>query len=159
MAMDDTCKLYPSLDETSPYWEHTQPVKVEDFLNNWLAPPNSYRSFCYALCETADLNPCSNNELKRFMNGHVFFTHFVPLDCAVSPRSIACAWNRGAALMAKEGTQSFDHVIPVMLDGGTSDAPTFGRLHHEWDQQELERACSNVSFILINSKMYAKAKN
>jgi hypothetical protein len=60
--------------------------------------------------------------------------------------------------MAKEGTESFDHVIPVMLAGGP-DAPTFGRLHHEWDQQELERACSNISFILINSKMFAKAKN
>jgi hypothetical protein len=92
------------------------------------------------------------------MNGHVFFTHFVRLDCAVSPRAIACAWNQGAAFMAKEGTESFDHVIPVMLAGGT-DAPTFGRLHHEWDQQELERACSNVSFILINSKMYGKAQN
>jgi len=123
-----------------------------------LAPPNPYRSFCHALSETADLKPCSADELKRFMNGHVFFTHFVRLDCAVSPRSIACAWNQGAAFMAKEGTESFDHVIPVMLAGGT-DAPTFGRLHHEWDQQELERACSNVSFILINSKMYAKAKN
>jgi hypothetical protein len=157
MAMDDTLK--PDLgDEESPYWEHTQPVKVKDFLDNWLAPPNSYRSFCHAISETADLKLFSEDELKRFMNSHIFFTHFVRLDCAVSLRSIACAWNQGAALMAKEGTESFDHVIPVMLAGG-SDAPTFGRLHHEWDQQELERACSNVSFILINSKMYANAKN
>jgi hypothetical protein len=152
MAMDDTLK--PDLGyEESPYWEHTQPVKVKDFLDNWLAPPNPYyRSFSHALSETADLKPCSEYELKRFMNGHVFFTHFVRLDCAVSPRSIACAWNQGAALIAKEGTESFDHIIPVMLAGGT-DAPTFGRLHYEWDQQELARACSNVSFILINSKM------
>jgi hypothetical protein len=157
MAMDDTPK--PDLgDETSPYWEHTQPVTVKDFLDNWLAPPKAYQSFCHALHATAGLNPCSEDDLDRFMNGHIFFTHFVRLDCAVSPRSIACAWNQGAALMAKEGTESFDHVIPVMLAGGP-DAPTFGRLHHEWDQQELERACSNISFILINSKMFAKAKN
>jgi hypothetical protein len=160
MAMDDTLK--PDLgDAESPYWEHTQPIKVKDFLDNWLAPPNSYRSFCHALSETTDLKLFSEDELKRFMNGHVFFTHFVRLDCAVSLRSIACAWNQGAALMAKEGTESFDHIIPVMLAGGMggTNTPTFGRLHHEWDQQELERACSNISFILINSKMYAKAKN
>jgi hypothetical protein len=115
MAMDDTRK--PDLsDAKSSYWEHPQPVKVTDFLDNWLAPPNpGYRSFCHALSKTADLKPCSDDELKRFMNGHVFFTHFVRLDCAVSLRSIACAWNRGAAFMAKEGTESFDHVIPVML--------------------------------------------
>jgi hypothetical protein len=157
MAMDDTLKPDHS-DAKSPYWEHTQPVKVKDFLDNWLAPPNPYRSFCHALSETTDLKPCSEDELKRFMNGHVFFTHFVRLDCAVSPRSIACAWNQGATFIAREGTESFDHIIPVMLAGDT-DVPTFGRLHHEWGQQELERACSNVSFILINSKMYAKAKN
>ena len=159
MAMDDTLKPDHG-DAKSPYWEHTQPVKVKDFLDNWLAPPESYQSFCHALSETTDLKPCSEDELQRFMNGHVFFTHFVRLDCTVSLRSIACAWNQGAAFMAREGTKSFDHIIPVMLAGDTDvRPPNFGRLHHEWDQQELERACSNVSFILINSKMYAKAKN
>jgi len=58
--------------------------------------------------------------------------------------------------MAKEGNPGFDHIIPVMLageDGGP--APSFGPLHDDWNEDEVQRACSNVAFILINSKNYA----
>ena len=152
MAMDDTPK--PDLgDVESPYWEHTQPVKVIDFLNNWLAAPGSkHRSFSDAL---KDLKPSSGKELQRFLDGHVFFTHFVRLDCNVSPRAIVCAWNQGAAIMAKEENHNFDHVIPVMLAGENgAPTPTFGPLYNEWSEDELKRACSNVSCIFINSKNY-----
>ena len=56
-----------------------------------------------------------------------------------------------------ENTHSFDHVIPVMLAPENGEAPTFGPLHDDWNDTESDRACSNVSFILINSKDYAAA--
>ena len=155
MAMDDTPKPDRG-NADSKYWKHTQPVKVIDFLNNWVAAPDSkYRSFSDALKQTEDLKPNSRKELQRFLDGYVFFTHFVRLDCNVSPRAIVCAWNQGAAIMAKEGNHNFDHVIPVMLAGENgAPPPTFGPLYNEWSEDELKRACSNISCIFINSKNY-----
>ena len=160
MAMDDTPK--PDLgDAESPYWEHTQPVKVKDFLDNWLAPPIPFRSFSEALSQNMDMNPDSDDkEFQRFLDGHVFFTHFIPLNCAVSLQALVRGWNGGAAFMAKAWNESFDHIIPVMLAGENgAPAPTFGPLHGEWSEDELKRASSNVSFILINSEYVAYDTN
>jgi hypothetical protein len=61
--------------------------------------------------------------------------------------------------MPKENTHSFDHVIPVMLAPENGEKPTFGPLHDDWDGPDSDWACSNISFILINSRNYAAAVN
>ena len=157
MAMDDTPKPLPT-NSKSPYWKHTQPVKVRDFLDSWLAPPGKYPSFSAALCDTPDLNLIDMKEFQRFLDGHVFFNHFIRLDSIVSIRTIVHAWNRGAAIMTKEMNDSFDHVIPVML-AAENEAPTFGQMYQEWNDAQKQQAYSNVSYIFINSKNYASNAN
>jgi len=102
MAMDDTPKPLPAT-MGSPYWTYTQPVKVRDFLDNWLTPPDDDETtFTDALLsEWAHLE-----EVNRFLDGYVFFNHFIRLDSTVSIQAIVCAWNRGAAIMLKENTHS-----------------------------------------------------
>ena len=152
--MDNTTKPYRA-DPNNPYWKHTQPVKVRDFLDSWLTAPPRFNTFSEALCHGRKGTDAEG--LQRFLDAHVFFNHFIRLDSMVSIQKIVCAWNRGAAIMPKENTHSFDHVIPVMLAPQNGEAATFGPLHDDWDDTELDRACSNVSFILINSRNYTAA--
>jgi hypothetical protein len=157
IAMDSISKPFIPHGRTG-YWAHTQPVKVRDFLNGWLASPSDdHESFCDALL--AANHRTNKTELRRFLEGYVFFNHFVRLDRILSLEAIVGAWNRGAAIMPKESTSSFDHVIPVMLAprGRKKPVPKFGPLHKSWDEPQLKSACSNVSFILINSRNYEVA--
>ena len=158
IAMDRIEKPF-SNDPT--YWTHTQPVKTRAFLDGWLTPPAGYQTFTDALL---DANTSVNKtELERFLDGHVFFTHFIRVDRIVSVPAMAHAWNRGAAIMCKECTHSFDHVIPVMLPPTDGAPPEFGPMYGYWDRGEdrnqLKRACSNISGIFINSKCYGAAVN
>src|SRR5579859_2928655 len=157
MAMDDTPKpfLVKSVDLANAYWEHTQPVKVRDFLDHWLTAPGENASFTAALYQKH--HHTDAKELERFLDGYVFFNHFVRLDRIVSLRAMVCAWNRGAAIMPKENAHSFDHVIPVMLAAEDGTPTTFGPMFEKWSEDEVKRACSNVSFILINSRNYTTA--
>ena len=157
MAMDDTPKPFPAAAATGdaiPYFEHTQPVKVKDFLNNWLAAPSGKGQFTDALYQTNIRT--DSNELERFLNGYVFFNHFIRLERIVSMEAIVCAWNRGAAIMPKDNAHAFDHVIPVMLAAKTGTS-TFGPMFEKWSPDDVKKACYNVSFILINSRNYANA--
>jgi hypothetical protein len=158
IAMDRIPKPFTK-HNTSGYWAHTQPVKVRDFLDGWLASPNDgeYDTFSDALLHAN--HRTDKKELNRFLDGYVFFNHFVRLDHILSIEAIASSWNRGAAIMPKENTSSFDHVIPVMLAprGRKKTAPEFGHLHKLWNEDQLNSACSNVSFILINSRNYTAA--
>jgi len=62
--------------------------------------------------------------------------------------------------MVKEMNDSFDHVIPVMLAGENHlKAPTFGPLYGKWSEDKKQRAYSNVSYILINSRNYVGGAN
>jgi hypothetical protein len=145
MAMDSTPKSLP-LDR---HWNHSQPVKVSCFLDHLLTAPDGKASFSEAL--DAKALQVDSDELRRFLDGYVFFNHFIRLEVKLSLELIIASWNRGAAIMPVEGTHRFDHVIPVMLapaDGST----TFGPLYKEWSGEEKRRACPHVSFILINSK-------
>jgi hypothetical protein len=156
MAMDDTPKPFPEepTDHVLPYFQHTQPVKVKVFLNKWLASPNRKGQFTDALYEKNIRT--DSDELERFLNGYVFFNHFIRLERIVSMEAIVCAWNRGAAIMPKENAHAFDHVIPVMLAAKNGN-PTFGPMFEKWSSEDVKKACHNVSFILINSRNYANA--
>src|SRR5947207_12064573 len=91
------------------------------------------------------------NELQRFLDDYVFFSPFLRLEVKLSLELIVASWNRGAAIIPLEGTQPFDHVIPVML-APAHGTITFGPMYKEWTRKEKSQAYPNVSFILINSK-------
>jgi hypothetical protein len=144
------------------YWTHTQPVKTRAFLDGWLAPPDArYKTFTDALLDAK--TGVIKTELDRFLDGYVFFTHFIRVDRIVSVPVMAHTWNRGTAIMCKECPHSFDHVIPVMLLPTNGAPPEFGPMYGHWDRGEdtnqLKRVCSNVSGIFINSKCYTAAAN
>jgi hypothetical protein len=69
------------------------------------------------------------------------------------------AWNRGAALVCKPITELVDHVIPVMLAPEPNKSPAFGPLYGEWTPTQIEEARQNMSYILINSKNFARPTN
>ena len=147
MAMDDTPK--PFSDKV--YWGNTQPVKVRDFLDHWIRDPlenqDSHREWTRKPFSSTLIKHCSDKpygapikeELDRFMNGYVFFNHFIRVAHVVSLKTLAVAWNRGAAIMCKENTEGFDHVIPVMLASGNgTPPPMFGRMFRQWTDEEVK---------------------
>ena len=155
MAMDDSPKPFPSKNEDA-HWKRTQPVKVRDFLDCLVAAPKGRESFSHALFSNHLYT--DQKELERFLNGYVFFNHFVQVEHTLSLRMLVFAWNRGAAIMCKGNTLAFDHVMPVML-AAEEGTPTFGPLFEEWSEVDVKQACSNVSFILINSRSYTILTN
>ena len=67
-------------DRTLGTWEFTRPVKVSDFLNNFLQPPgelNQYGSITEAINAFATHYKMDHILIDRFLNGHVFFNHFI----------------------------------------------------------------------------------
>ena len=121
-----------------------------------MAAPRGYESFSSALiAKQKDL--CLNSaKLEKFLNGYVFFNHFMRLDVRLSIELIARAWNRGAALSCKDYTTGFDHILPVMLaQPGTETA--FGPMFDPWTPQEITEGCRHMSAIFIQTKNYANA--
>ena len=154
MAMDDTTRLELPLPTCLG---QSRPVKVRDFLDNLLAAPHGFESFSAALNDK-DLQT-DRTERERFLNGYVFFNHFIRLEGPLSIQKVVFAWNRGAAIMPKENTEAFDHVIPVMLVPENGRFPTFGSMFQDWSQDQIKKACSYLSLIMINSKNEVHAKN
>ena len=147
---------------TTGLWEYTRPVKVSDFLNNFIQPPGEDGDFISptaaieALAAKSLINPTM---ARRFLNGHVFFNHFIHVEEALTMPLLVQAWNRGAALMCKPNTELVDHVITVMLASEPNKPPEFGPLYGEWTDAQTEEARQHVACILINSKCYAKPTN
>jgi len=90
-------------------------------------------------------------ELDRFVNGHVFFNHFIPFERRLSIPLLACAWNRGAAVFCQGMCPNFDLVIPVLL-ADTPNSDVFGPMVGKWDDHHQTEALRHMSFILINAK-------
>jgi hypothetical protein len=131
-------------------------VKVIQFLDHFLAAPRDYDSFSSALIAKQKDLSLNSAKLEKFLNGYVFFNHFMHLDTRLSMEMIARAWNRGAALSCKDYTTGFDHAIPVMLaQPGTKTA--FGPMFDPWTPQEITEGCRHMSIILIQTKNYADA--
>jgi len=95
-----------------PYrWRYTQPVKVIQFLDHLLAAPRGYDSFSSALIAKQKDLSLNSAKLGKFLNGYVFFNHFMTLDTRLSIELTAQAWNRGAALSCKDYTRGIDHAM------------------------------------------------
>ena len=143
-------------------WDFTRPVKVSLFLNNFIQPPGepgTYSSVTAAIEGMAEESKIDKTYVARFLNGHVFFNHFIRLEETVSMPLLFQAWNRCAALTCKPCTQAFDHVIPVMLAPESEDLPEFGPLHGGWNDSQIEEARKHLGIILLNSRNYSKPTN
>jgi hypothetical protein len=78
MAMDDTTE---SGGLTNP-WDKTRPVKVKDFLNKFLTASDGHESFCDGLND--QILRTDGKELERFLNGYIFFNHWMLLEGKLS---------------------------------------------------------------------------
>jgi hypothetical protein len=64
--------------------------------------------------EFKKLEPAS---IETILDGRVFFNHWVVLEYPqIRPSTIVKAWNRCAALVAKDGVRGVDFLIPVLLN-------------------------------------------
>jgi hypothetical protein len=142
-------------------WQFTRPIPVSVFLDHLVVPLQGNRTFSDGLkgVQTPDNIPdgtlnIDDTKLRRFLNGYVFFNHFIRVDVKLSYAMLVHAWNRGAAIMCMTNTKCIDHVIPVMLD--TKHNTKFGPLHGHWQKPEyIQQARRHISYILINAKNYA----
>ena len=153
MAVDESMR--DVVLQSSSYWQYAVPVKVSVFLDNLITAPRDFKSFTEAIRATS----INDERLNRFLNGHVFFNHFLRMEEKLTMPLIVQAWNRGAALMCKDNTPLIDHVIPVMLASTGGPAPKFGPLYDDWDEIQVQEARQHVSYIIINSKNWTNPKN
>jgi hypothetical protein len=124
-------------------------VKVSKFLDQLLATPEGYDTFSSALAKRKDLS-LNSAKLAKFLDGYVFFNHFMRLDTRLSIELIARAWNRGAALSCEDYTRGFDHAIPVMLAQPDTET-AFGPMFDPWTPQEITDGCRHMSIIFIQT--------
>ena len=164
MAAEDAMRSKPGYNDKKE-WQCSRPVSVAQFLDKLVRFESYERTdrghtrqnitsisdyiTSYAKIDLVDL--------ARFLGGTIFFTHFIRVRYTISIQTLVQAWNRGAAIMCKSYNPRFDHVIPVMLEG--ADSSKFGGLYGEWSDEQLEEARRSVSYILIDSKSYARKRN
>ena len=161
MAMDEALKSIPIPENR---WQYSQPTTVSHFLDHLIVPLQGHSTFSEGLKGVQDRDNIlrgtlnvDDEKLQRFLNGYVFFNHFVRVDVKLSYSMLVHAWNRGAAIMCMTNTKGIDHVIPVMLD--TKGDVKFGPLHGPWEKEHIQRARQHISYILINSRNYASGKD
>ena len=161
MAMD---RALSSIATTENRWRFARPVPVSRFLDHLIVPLPSYSTFSEGLKGVRDQDDIprgtlnvDDQKLQQFLNGHVFFNHFIRVDVKLSYAMLVHAWNRGAAIMCMTNTKGIDHVIPVMLN--TNGDVNFGPLHGPWEKEHIQQARRHMSYILINSRNYASGKD
>jgi hypothetical protein len=160
MSMDNA----QSLNDYDPYtrWRFSRPIPVYQFLNHLIpldgiitrGPASHATTVSEYLGERCSID---SGKLKRFLNGHMFFTHFIRVESKISIATLVRAWNRGAAIMCQAFNPRFDHVIPVLLEDGQH--ANFGPLYNQWNEDQLEAARQHMSYILIDSKNYNNKTN
>jgi len=143
----------PRESEPLNYWRYTKPVRVSQFLDHLLVAPPGHRSFSAALISKYEELKVDEDKLNRFLNGWVFFNHFIRTEVRISIELIARAWNRGGALMCKPCTDSIDFVIPVML-AQPGDETNFGPMFDDWTDAQIVEGRRWLAFILINTKNF-----
>ena len=149
---------FPSETDTPNYWRYAKPVKVSQFVDQLIIPPQGYQSFSAALISKREDLKVHEDKLHQFLNGWVFFNHFIKMEMRISIPLMARAWNRGVALICDSCTHTFDFVIPVML-AQPGDQTNLGPMFDDWNNEQLDEGCRWMSFILINSRNYHDAKN
>jgi hypothetical protein len=164
MAAEDAMKSKPGYNDKKE-WKFSRPVSVAQFLDKLVRfesdEPTDRGHTRQNITSISDYITTYSKidlvDLAKFLGGTVFFNHFIRVRYTISIQTLVQAWNRGAAIMCKSYNPRFDHVIPVMLDG--ADSSKFGNLYGEWNDEQLEEARRSVSYILIDSKNYARRRN
>ena len=161
MAMDEALKSIPIRENR---WQYSQPTTVSHFLDHLIVPLHGHSTFSEGLKGVRDRDNIlrgtlnvDDEKLQRFLNGYVFFNHFIRVDVKLSYSMLVHAWNRGAAIMCMTNTKGIDHVIPVMLE--TNGDVKFGPLHGPWEKEHVQKARQHISYILINSRNYASGRD
>ena len=141
----------PRESEPLNYWRYTKPVRLSQFLDHLLVAPPRHRSFSAALISKYKELNVDKDKLDRFLNGWVFFNHFIKTEVRISIELIGRAWNRGGALMCNPCTDSNDFVIPVML-AQPDDETNFGPMFDDWTDAQIIEGCRWLTLILITTK-------
>lgn len=170
MAMD-TIQMTTPLEEG--YLRFARAVRAKDFLDALISPIGTSTSpagimvseYLTQLISPDGVDQVKLNvnpeKMKAFLNGWVFFNHFVRVEVEVSVPILIHAWNRGAAIMCKTGTEGIDYLIPVMLEEEDTDKDvTFGPLFGDfWPREDLKAGRRRLTVFAINSKNYASGKD
>jgi hypothetical protein len=97
--------------------------------------------------------------IETILDGRVFFNHWLVLEYPqIRPSTIVKAWNRCAALVAKDGARGIDFLIPVLLKEESipeADRKQFEKLQlfgKPWTIDNEKLAEKFVSYILIQTK-------
>jgi hypothetical protein len=105
----------------------------------------------------------SNDHLFSFLDGTIFFNHWIRTEEVLRPSVLVKAWNRNAALMCKELATGIDFVIPAMRSLSPSEIMdaesrlgkcTMGK----WTDPQQAAASEVISYILIQTKNRITAK-
>lgn len=104
MAADKAHGLNPY--DPFTQWKYSHPLPVSEFLDQLItfdgieakAQNSKATMFPEYLTEHSYLD---SENLIRFLFGHVFFTHFIQVECTVSVAMLVRAWNRGAAITCR----------------------------------------------------------
>ena len=92
-------------------------------------------------------------EISKFLEGRVFFNHFITLHTIMRPSILLKAFNCGAAIMTKSNTHGVDFIIPVILPSADEKILSrLGNLFGEWTDEQERAAAEIVSFIMIDVK-------
>jgi len=165
MAMDHLLNSPEMESFHSDQLRFSRAVKVSEFLNALITPRTGTGTlFCDMLhgvppnhsFPLGTLN-VDHSKLQTFLNGKVFFNHFVRIEVKITIPMLVHAWNRGAAIMCQTGTKGIDYVLPVILPVRDGDEIEFGPLHDEWTEDQCRAASRRVSYIFINSRNYESA--
>jgi hypothetical protein len=104
-----------------------------------------------------------NDEIRDFLDGMIFFNHWIRTNEVLRPSVLVKAWNRNAALMCKDGATGIDFVIPVMRNWSQETKVAETRLGKcttgKWTDEEQAAANGVISYILIQTKNRMKSSS
>ena len=89
---------------------HTKPITVQTLLNNLI----DHESLMKALQSQVD-----DIVQEKFMNGIVFFSHFIDITFTPTLPQLQKYFTRGAAIGCRRNQTAIDLIIPVLLDART----------------------------------------
>jgi uncharacterized protein YecT (DUF1311 family) len=102
-----------------------------------------------------------DDEISSFLDGTVFFNHWIRTSEVIRPSVLVKAWNRNAVLICKDGLTGIDFVIPMMRSWSQiKDAEThLGKCTTgKWTDPQQATASEIISYILIQTKTRTKSK-
>lgn len=101
--------------------------------------------------------------IRDFLDGMIFFNHWIRTKEVLRPSVLVKAWNRNAALMCKDGATGIDFVIPVIRNWSQEIKVAETRLGKcttgKWTDEQQAAASGVISYILIQTKNRTKSSS